>query len=561
MMKTNKNVIYIVVLGLVVCIPQYFYGLFWSHDFITHLKWSLLFSEQLFDGDLWPRWLVKDNFGFGSPAFYFYPALPYFFSSFFTIFFRSQELFWYGVVSSSTLAIILSGISAYHWISGFAQKNIAFIFAVFYMLSPYHLGIDLYSRFALAELWTFVWIPWILIYYSRVIEGNIHAVSGFIIFYSLLVFTHLPTVIMFTPLIGLHWLLFSSNHIKTALTTSISIIAAFAITSYYWLPAVSLQHLISTNEWDKYAYYNNFLFGNPATIQSASWFWFLLCIILFFSVVAVLLVILKDIKRHILLDPGSRLLFFWLLVFLYAAFMTLPISSIVWNNIPPIQKIQFPWRFLLITTLSSCAIFAIAFDKIDFKNFGLTPINLKASLLLMFFFIAISIALIPAKVISSKKQLVIHDKNEQLKNLFKRFTPPEYLPKGVNSKLLENSANDLVHSDSLEIELSGITNYIHLSKYAQSGPRKHITIKQFYFPSWVAFEPKSKNALKIDRNPIGLMEVHVPQHAVEIAIALQPFEIERYSKVLSIISILGLILFSISLRWPVFVRKRNNSSS
>jgi uncharacterized membrane protein len=53
--------------------------IFESYDLKFHLIWVQLFSQQISEGILYPRWLAGDNYGYGSPTFVFYPPLVYYF--------------------------------------------------------------------------------------------------------------------------------------------------------------------------------------------------------------------------------------------------------------------------------------------------------------------------------------------------------------------------------------------------------------------------------------------------------------------------------------------------
>ena len=78
------HIFIIVIVGLILTLPALFYGIFDAPDLIPyHLKWSKHFAEQFWQGDLYPRWLMDMNAGLGSPTFFFYPPIPYYFNSLF----------------------------------------------------------------------------------------------------------------------------------------------------------------------------------------------------------------------------------------------------------------------------------------------------------------------------------------------------------------------------------------------------------------------------------------------------------------------------------------------
>lgn len=130
-----------------------------GHDLFHHLLSGHFFAVQLWQGELYPRWLMEMNGAFGSPVFFFYPSLPYYVSALFAgptplAHEAMTPLLW-----SSSVALWLSGLFAYLWLRPFAGHGRALAASLLYMALPYHLAIDIYARFALAESWAFVWAP------------------------------------------------------------------------------------------------------------------------------------------------------------------------------------------------------------------------------------------------------------------------------------------------------------------------------------------------------------------------------------------------------------------
>ncbi|MEP0917778.1 hypothetical protein NC981_13175 [Leptolyngbya sp. DQ-M1] len=67
------TVLLISAIGLLLVLPAILHGVFDAMDIPFHLRWTQQFSEQLWSGDFYPRWLYNMNAGLGSPAFFFYP--------------------------------------------------------------------------------------------------------------------------------------------------------------------------------------------------------------------------------------------------------------------------------------------------------------------------------------------------------------------------------------------------------------------------------------------------------------------------------------------------------
>ncbi|MGL6323033.1 hypothetical protein ACSZMP_07810 [Aeromonas rivipollensis] len=87
-----------------------------GHDLFHHLLSGHYFARQLWQGELYPRWLMAMNGGFGSPTFFFYPPLPYYVSALFAGPAAPAQQAIYPLLGSATLALLLSGAFAYLWL-------------------------------------------------------------------------------------------------------------------------------------------------------------------------------------------------------------------------------------------------------------------------------------------------------------------------------------------------------------------------------------------------------------------------------------------------------------
>ena len=96
--------------------------------------------------------------GQGGPAMLFYPPLTFYIVAFLDAFVgNTLQAFSLGC----WLALALSGLTMYLFSRAIFSRRIALFVAAFYMIAPYHL-FNLYQRSALAEFWSFAWLPLVL---------------------------------------------------------------------------------------------------------------------------------------------------------------------------------------------------------------------------------------------------------------------------------------------------------------------------------------------------------------------------------------------------------------
>lgn len=190
-------------------LPIWLQGGTQGHDLFHHLLSGHYFARQLWQGELYPRWLMAMNGGFGSPTFFFYPPLPYYVSALFAGPVAPAQQAIYPLLGSATLALLLSGAFAYLWLRATTPPGRALAVSLLYLILPYHLAMDLYARFALAEFWAFAWAPLILLGQDLTHRGLRQGLPLLILGLALLAFSHLPSLLLMMGLVSVRALWFA----------------------------------------------------------------------------------------------------------------------------------------------------------------------------------------------------------------------------------------------------------------------------------------------------------------------------------------------------------------
>ena len=131
-----------------------------SWDIRFHSLWTRNFSDQLWAGELYPRWLSQINDGLGSPYFFYYSPLAYYFASLFHGFRTPTGIAQISLASITLL--FLSGLVCYRWLLGICGRTGALVGACFYVMAPSHVFVDAYVRGDYPEFASYVWLPAIL---------------------------------------------------------------------------------------------------------------------------------------------------------------------------------------------------------------------------------------------------------------------------------------------------------------------------------------------------------------------------------------------------------------
>jgi hypothetical protein len=343
----------IVVIASLLCYPLFAIGNLEGHDVWNHLLWAHQWLSSFRLGIIYPQWMPDAYHGCGNATFIFYPPFLFFTYAFINIF--TNDI--YTVISvSAWIGLCASGIAMFAFSRIHFSKIHAFIAAVAYMALPYHL-IDLYVRTALAEFWSFVWIPLIALFILKIDQRGI---CGFVCLsacFAGLVFTHLPSallsVIFFEAFII--FLYYKGRSARLFIWRQTALILGVGLSAAYLIPALFEQRYVNIRQLSQARVEDNFLFtGAGYFITSLNYA--ALEIVL---VVALGLIISLTLHSEKSQRRTNSYVVFYSISGMVCFFAMLKLSTPIWEMIPLIQKIQFPWRILAIATF--CASISIGF--------------------------------------------------------------------------------------------------------------------------------------------------------------------------------------------------------
>lgn len=253
LLASSPLVHYLVILftAAVLCLPCVLTGIPPGHDAPTHVSYQVHFNQQFWNGELYPRWLVHANKGFGSPTFFIQYPLPYFITALLhgisflppSAYREAREL---GIFCF--LVIAAAGFAARFWFCKRFSPLVSTLAAIVYMSFPYVLAC-LYTRAAIGELSTFVWMPLVFAMCDCITPKTI-GVLGF--FVALLIVSNpliaclcVPAMILYT--LGTGALTPRSVTGHTALLSAGLVLGA-GISAVYVLPFVAYSHFFDASQ-------------------------------------------------------------------------------------------------------------------------------------------------------------------------------------------------------------------------------------------------------------------------------------------------------------------------
>jgi hypothetical protein len=544
----------IISIGFILTLPAIAYGIFGAHDILLHLNWYKCFADQLWDGELYPRWLLGMNSGLGSPTFFYYAPIPYYFTSLFYLFKLGEVPIWSQLIFSAALALVASGFTAYLWLKDLTNRKIALIGAVIYMSLPYHWAIDIYYRFAFTEYWTFVWIPLILYFSRKMIKGSRLAVPGVAISYALLAMTHLPTTLMFSVLPIFYIAFMTPRQLRLNIVKKMifAMFLGIGLAAIYLLPAMTMQEYVSLKEIATrpfFYYENNFLLEFNRLIEKSK------NLVVFRVYLSILLVLMvgvfscafsiarKNIKKAVRVESN-----YWVIVAIASSFMTLPLSTPVWKLLPMLQKVQFPWRFHVVLTVATTALITIGIHSLNQTGRGFSKkISTIGGLLLI-------TTLFSGFVITYINIGLPNFEVEQ--DFLLSVDAPEYRPTWSSKEVFEQYVANQAEKDSPKVEVTQGQGSLSIQQWL---PRKilletnattdvELTLKQLYYPGWTAKIDGTKQLPLTPSQPEGLVRLKVPRGQNQVRVTLEAGVEERLGQVISAVCVVLVLLLIFGFR-------------
>ncbi len=331
-------------------------GYFPMHD---DLQVGRLYQMDLCfrDGQIPCRWVPDMGYGYGYPLFNYYPPLPYYVGEIF-------HLLGFSYLNSIKIlfifGLLFSGIFAYLLGKELWGKYGGMVTAVFYLYVPYH-AVDVYVRGALNEFWGLALFPAVFwAAYKIIKEKKKIFVALLALFLALLLLSHnlmaffiLPFLIVFA--LFLIW--FLKKKIKIVWWLFLAGIWGLALAAFFTLPVLFersfvhvetmfigyfnyLAHFATVKQlfFSRFWGYGPSVWGTedgmPFAIGQIHWGWGLLTLLIFVGLW------LKEKRKE-----------FWLLLLFFAfflgtAFLAHQRSSFIWLALPVLANMQFPWRFV-----------------------------------------------------------------------------------------------------------------------------------------------------------------------------------------------------------------------
>lgn len=351
------------VLALIAVLPLLLHGCSCGHDFDFHLQSWLDAAAQLRRGTFDPAWTTSAAWNAGEPRFLFYPPLSWMLGAALSLLLPLSAT----ALVFTWLALLASGLAMFWLARSYVSAPASLLAGALYLANPYMLFTG-FERTANAELLAAAWFPLLLLAALR----RKPSILGLAVSLSLLWLTNAPAAVIGTyativiAVVRIALVLRARTDIAGELRSLLARYAAggllgLALPAFYLLPAayerrdIQVAMAIIPNM----RFQDNFLFGHTGdgphdqVLHTAS----LLAVGLLTATLAALLGAWFANRRRNRSFASSALPILALLAALIAFLLT-PLSTPIWQHLPELAFLQFPWR--LLSLLGAILAFALA---------------------------------------------------------------------------------------------------------------------------------------------------------------------------------------------------------
>lgn len=567
--------------------PGYFFN---AHDAHHSVFYLVEFDQAIHDGALWPIWGPDHALGFGYPLWLIYAPLAYFVAEAF-------HLLGLGLTSAVkatwALSFVVGALGAYRLGRRWWGPGAAIVVSLAFTYAPYHL-VEIYVRAALAEFVALAWIPWVLLAFfdlwddPRPRSGVWAAVA-----FAALLLTHTVSALIFVPLLGgfvlfmvlmeFHGRRRSSPALSRQILWSAGGLAlGVLLAAIFVVPMFFERRFIEEAQWvaNTYEYSKHFVYPN----QFLSPFWgfgysvegpgdamsLQLGLMPFIGAAVGALAAIAGGRRgrsSAVSDSGDSsspllqrrpLAFFMVAASLITVFLMTPASKAIWDVVPMMSLVQFPWRLLAITVVTLALLAGAGVRWLD----GVERSPESPGPFVFVFSLAIVLASFPytrPELVLVRPQdespvavIEFETKHPEMRGMTNWSQRP---PADTDSPLLPQylaaeQTPDKLHLDKAAIVAGEgvVLSQSHTSASATARVRADGQVRlrfyTYYFPGWQATVDGRPATIEPDP-PNGLIGLSLPPGEHDVQLHFESTALRRAAMLVSLAAFVGVLILAI----------------
>lgn len=340
-------------MALLIVSPFFWLGTASGHDISFHASSWLEVAGQWKEGILYPRWSEWANYGFGEPRFVFYPPLSWMLGAalgFVAPWNAAPGIF---IVLVQTLA----GLSMFALARRFLSAVPAIFGAACYTANPYTLLI-VYMRSDFAEQLAWAFLPLLLLaalQLSGLVENRgrlpLRTMAALSLLFAVVWLSNAPAGVLasYTLVLLFAWAAFAQKSFAPLWQGARGLALGFGLSCFFLLPAASEQRWVNIAQALSSGLRpsQNFLYTQIDDPEHNMFNWIASSVAILLIVLTGIAALLNNRKTRGAQDweNSEKLWQAMLLVSAVAAILMIRPSSILWDLLPKLRFVQFPWRW------------------------------------------------------------------------------------------------------------------------------------------------------------------------------------------------------------------------
>ena len=559
-MKNISAVIYglfIITLSLFTFLPLLNSGFFNFHD-NTQVVRVFEMGNSLSSGMFPVRWIDGLGYGYGYPIFNFYGPLPYYIGGIlslvgFDALFATKTMFFVGIV--------LSGISMFVFARRIFGEIAGTVCGILYAYFPYH-AVNIYVRGAVGEFFAYAFLPIFLLGIFGLMQSEQKSVISPKNITNILVVAWGLFLVAISHNLTLFMLLLLCIPLLCAITivaknkkvffisALIGLLLGIALSAFYVFPAflemkytnVSSQigggadfrdHFVCASQ------YWNSLWGYGGSVKGCvdglSFKLGKFNILLFVS--SLIFLCISIYRRN--WKKAEKIAMIAFILSVISMFFTLEISQTVWEAIPYMLYLQYPWRFINFIGISMILVIGYMTARIG-ELFPRKIVLIAATVIIVMTILSSYKLFVPQQYVNFPSQFYVNDNYIKftVSKISDEYMPPSFSVPRSAGEVPSRELFSINSHENVEV-LTNKVNYLKSSFEMEKDGVLHIN--KAYFPAWKAYENGTEIPIVPTHNGMNV-SLHSGKGIFELKFRQTNIEI-----IANIVSVLAFLLSVVSI--------------